>query len=312
MPDDAGPRPGCTITSSYWDRTPYVEEDEDGAAQYVEHHRTLGDWVALLAGQGFMLTALHEPQWPEGLDRIWGGWGPLRGRLVPGTAIFVARLLAALTLSPRLGVSRMRSPSRLMAGGASIALAIAVMNLATYASTVLAARLLGPREYGGFAAFTGLLLVLGVLMLGLQTAGARRVASDPDRVGQIEGMLLRVTYRCAWVLAGGLRPAHPGLRDRARPAQLGDRGPGRARGVADDRGRRRLGHPPGRAPVVPAGRWSTSAWACRAWPRRCCCSGSPPRPWPPFSMLVGFLVAGAGRVVGAALGRRPARALGHR
>ena len=95
----------------------------------------------------------------------------------------------------------MRSPSRLMAGGASIALAIAVMNLATYASTVLAARLLGPREYGGFAAFTGLLLVLGVLMLGLQTAGARRVASDPERVGEIEGMLLRVTYRCAWVLA---------------------------------------------------------------------------------------------------------------
>jgi O-antigen/teichoic acid export membrane protein len=96
----------------------------------------------------------------------------------------------------------MRSPSRLMASGASIAVAIAVMNLATYASTVLAARLLGPREYGGFAAFTGLLLVLGVLMLGLQTAGARRVASDPDRVGQIEGMLLRVTYRCAWVLLG--------------------------------------------------------------------------------------------------------------
>ncbi len=99
-------------------------------------------------------------------------------------------------------MSRSWSPSRLLASGASIALAIAVMNLATYASTVLAARLLGPREYGGFAAFTGLLLVLGVLMLGLQTAGARRVAADPDRVGQIESMLLRVTYRCAWVLLG--------------------------------------------------------------------------------------------------------------
>ncbi len=99
-------------------------------------------------------------------------------------------------------MSRSWSPSRLLASGASIALAIAVMNLATYASTVLAARLLGPREYGGFAAFTGLLLVVGVLMLGLQTAGARRVAADPDRVGQIEGMLLRVTYRCAWVVLG--------------------------------------------------------------------------------------------------------------
>ncbi len=92
MPDDAGPA-GLAITSSYWDRTPYVEEDDTGAARYVEHHRTLGDWVSLLSGAGFALTALHEPQWPEGLERIWGGWGPLRGRLVPGTAIFVSRLI---------------------------------------------------------------------------------------------------------------------------------------------------------------------------------------------------------------------------
>ncbi len=91
MPDDAGPD-GLRITSSYWDRTPYVEEEDDGTPRYVEHHRTLGDWVAHLHAAGFALRALHEPQWPEGLDRIWGGWGPLRGRLVPGTAIFVADL----------------------------------------------------------------------------------------------------------------------------------------------------------------------------------------------------------------------------
>jgi len=91
MPDDAGPE-GLRITSSYWDRTPYVEEEDDGTPRYVEHHRTLGDWVAHLHAAGFVLRALHEPQWPEGLDRVWGGWGPLRGRLVPGTAIFVADL----------------------------------------------------------------------------------------------------------------------------------------------------------------------------------------------------------------------------
>ena len=90
MPDDAGPE-GLKVTSSYWDRTPYVEEDDTGAPRYVEHHRTLGDWVALLSGAGLALHALHEPEWPEGLDRVWGGWGPLRGRLIPGTAIFVAR-----------------------------------------------------------------------------------------------------------------------------------------------------------------------------------------------------------------------------
>ena len=82
MPDDAGPD-GLMVTSSYWDRTPYVEEDDDGNARYVEHHRTLGDWVHLLATAGLRITALHEPQWPEGLDRIWGGWGPLRGQADP-------------------------------------------------------------------------------------------------------------------------------------------------------------------------------------------------------------------------------------
>ena len=91
MPDDAGPE-GLRVTSSYWDRTPYVEEDEDGSPRYVEHHRTLGDWVGLLHRGGFSLRALHEPEWPQGHERIWGGWGPLRGRLVPGTAIFVAAL----------------------------------------------------------------------------------------------------------------------------------------------------------------------------------------------------------------------------
>lgn len=91
MPDDAGPD-GLRVTSSYWDRTPYVEEDEAGVPRYVEHHRTLGDWVGLLHRAGFLLRALHEPQWPEGHERVWGGWGPLRGRLVPGTAVFVADL----------------------------------------------------------------------------------------------------------------------------------------------------------------------------------------------------------------------------
>ncbi len=92
MPDDPT-REGLVVTSSYWDRTPYVEQDATtGEPRYVEHHRTLGDWVALLAGHGFRLTHLLEPQWPEGHDRVWGGWGPERGALIPGTAVFGADL----------------------------------------------------------------------------------------------------------------------------------------------------------------------------------------------------------------------------
>jgi len=39
---------------------------------------------------GFVLTDLIEPEWPEGHEQIWGQWSPLRGRIFPGTAIFVA------------------------------------------------------------------------------------------------------------------------------------------------------------------------------------------------------------------------------
>ncbi|MEV6986606.1 class I SAM-dependent methyltransferase [Sphaerisporangium sp. NPDC051017] len=87
FPDDPGPR-GLTADRSYFDRTPYVERDAHGEASYVEHHRTLGDWVSAITGAGLVLTSLVEPEWPPGHDRTWGGWSPLRGRHLPGTAIF--------------------------------------------------------------------------------------------------------------------------------------------------------------------------------------------------------------------------------
>ncbi|MGW4891765.1 class I SAM-dependent methyltransferase [Kitasatospora sp. NPDC004240] len=88
FPDEPGVE-GLTVTASYFDRTPYVEQDEQGRATYVEHHRTLGDRVRELVGAGFRLVDLVEPEWPAGHEQEWGGWSPLRGRLFPGTAIFV-------------------------------------------------------------------------------------------------------------------------------------------------------------------------------------------------------------------------------
>jgi SAM-dependent methyltransferase len=88
FPDEPGPE-GLTAGSSYFDRTPYVEQDDAGHAVYVEHHRTLGDRVREIAGAGFRLVDLVEPEWPDWNDQEWGGWSPLRGRLLPGTAIFV-------------------------------------------------------------------------------------------------------------------------------------------------------------------------------------------------------------------------------
>lgn len=93
FPDDPGPD-GLVASQSYWDRRPYVEVDEEsGEVSYVEHHRTLGDWVGLLARCGFRITDLLEPEWPEGHERVWGGWSQTRGLVGPGTALFGADLL---------------------------------------------------------------------------------------------------------------------------------------------------------------------------------------------------------------------------
>ena len=88
--DDPGPA-GLTAVRPYFDRTAYVEE-EDGAPSYVEVHRTLGDHVGDLREAGFVIDDLVEPEWPDDHRRTWGAWSPERGRLLPGTAIFVTHL----------------------------------------------------------------------------------------------------------------------------------------------------------------------------------------------------------------------------
>ncbi|RTL64129.1 MAG: class I SAM-dependent methyltransferase [Pseudonocardiaceae bacterium] len=88
FPDDPGPD-GLVVGQSYFDRTPYLEVDDDGTATYVEHHRTVGDRVRDIVAAGLVLDDVVEPEWPEGHERVWGQWSPLRGRLFPGTAIFV-------------------------------------------------------------------------------------------------------------------------------------------------------------------------------------------------------------------------------
>jgi SAM-dependent methyltransferase len=88
FPDDPGPG-GLVARDSYFDRLPYVEQDEDGRIDYVEHHRTLGDRVREITAAGLVLVDLVEPVWPDDLEREWGQWSPLRGRIFPGTAIYV-------------------------------------------------------------------------------------------------------------------------------------------------------------------------------------------------------------------------------
>lgn len=89
FPDEPGPD-GLTVRFSYFDRTPYVEQDGVGQASYAEHHRTIGDRVREVVAAGLRVVDLVEPEWPDGHEQAWGGWSPLRGRLIPGTLIVVA------------------------------------------------------------------------------------------------------------------------------------------------------------------------------------------------------------------------------
>jgi O-antigen/teichoic acid export membrane protein len=88
---------------------------------------------------------------------------------------------------------------------------MAVMNVATYGFTMIAARLLGPRSYGALASLMATLLVITVLQLGLQATAARRIAAEPEHVAQIEKTILGVTYRAAAALGVLLLVLTPAL-----------------------------------------------------------------------------------------------------
>lgn len=89
FPDVPGAQ-GLTADASYFDERPYVEAVW-GETSYVEHHRTMGHRIAEIIDAGLVLQAVHEPEWPQDNTQEWGGWSPLRGQHLPGTAIFVAR-----------------------------------------------------------------------------------------------------------------------------------------------------------------------------------------------------------------------------
>ena len=59
------------------------------------------------------LEALIEPEWPDGHDRVWGGWGPERGALVPGTMIFAVAVCLDADRCPGIDVLEPPSPESL-------------------------------------------------------------------------------------------------------------------------------------------------------------------------------------------------------
>lgn len=76
-------------------------------------------------------------------------------------------------------------------------MAVGIGNVAAYAFTILAARVLGPRPYGAFAAVLNVLLVATVITLALQATAARRIAREPEHVLEVERTILTVGRRSA-------------------------------------------------------------------------------------------------------------------
>ncbi|CAM3508769.1 polysaccharide biosynthesis protein [Nocardioides dubius] len=111
-------------------------------------------------------------------------------------------------------IKRLGSARSLLASTAGIAIAMALMNVGTYSFQMVAARLLGPVQYGAIASLMALMLVVGVVQLGLQATAARRIAAEPEHVARIEREMLRLAYRVTAVLALALLALAPVI-DRA-------------------------------------------------------------------------------------------------
>ncbi|MGZ4436655.1 MAG: lipopolysaccharide biosynthesis protein [Oryzihumus sp.] len=101
-----------------------------------------------------------------------------------------------------------RLPSWLVGTGV-IAIAMAVMNVTTYGFTILAARMLGPAQYGALAAIMGVMLVVNVVSLGLQATGARRVSTSTGDIEYLEHDVMSASYWSAGALGLLMLAASP-------------------------------------------------------------------------------------------------------
>lgn len=90
FPDDPTTN-GLTVTRSYFERNPYVERSD--RLEYAEFHHSLTDHVNSLSACGFRIDEMFEPPWPAGRDIVWGGWGPERSPIIPGTLMVRAEKL---------------------------------------------------------------------------------------------------------------------------------------------------------------------------------------------------------------------------
>jgi O-antigen/teichoic acid export membrane protein len=95
------------------------------------------------------------------------------------------------------------------ASSSGMAVSMAIMNVASYGFTILAAPRLGTSNYGVLIAVMNVLMVVSVGSLGLQATAARRISSSPQHTAQIERAIMGVSYRAALALGLVLLLAAP-------------------------------------------------------------------------------------------------------
>ena len=98
-----------------------------------------------------------------------------------------------------------RAARATLSSGTIVAVAMMVMNVATYGFNLVAARLLVPAEFGALTALLSLILIANVVALALQASIARRISVHPDHTVQIVHTASRVALAVS--LAVGLAVA---------------------------------------------------------------------------------------------------------
>jgi SAM-dependent methyltransferase len=93
---DAPGRDALRVKRSYFDRTPYFERDEAGRLVDIQYHATFSDLLGGLAGAGFAVDRVVEPEWSKrtgARDGEWAAWSSERGALVPSSVIIASHLI---------------------------------------------------------------------------------------------------------------------------------------------------------------------------------------------------------------------------
>ena len=91
-----------------------------------------------------------------------------------------------------------------------VGVATMVGNGAAFLLSMVAARVLGPSDFGAFGALIGILLILATVGISTQALAARRVATAHQDRADVEGQLIRLaTFVGSGIAIGGILAAWP-------------------------------------------------------------------------------------------------------